>query len=190
LAQVAGFMVERVDGLEKFAGVTGVGSLCLLGTFLVLDSIAPTLFPTVELYSKTSTWSVVVAVPVFSIAYLLGALAASAGETVVRGLAGPPLLEEFADLTRIVTSDAEKSPLVQRYLHLQQQRSVLAGGAVGLLSLVPGALAEIRNLPDLTEAIAAAAAGTTILACLAFWSAGAKGRQAHVLVSPPTKSAN
>jgi hypothetical protein len=53
-------LVERNADMRVF----GVGALCILGVFLLLDGRAAHLFPTFEQYAKTSTWTVVAAIPV------------------------------------------------------------------------------------------------------------------------------
>ncbi len=62
------------QNVEGFAGVAGVGALALLGIFLILDGQVPELFPTIEFYAKTATWSIVAAIPVLSITFVLGHL--------------------------------------------------------------------------------------------------------------------
>src|SRR5690242_15419631 len=106
-------MAGSTDSLGTFAGAAGVGALCILGVFLLLDCRAPTLFPTVEEYAKTATWSAVAAVPVLAIAYVIGLVLITASCFAVRGSFGPSLLEEAADTARVSNVSAKDSVLAQ-----------------------------------------------------------------------------
>jgi hypothetical protein len=171
------------DSLGTFAGATGVGALCILGVFLLLDGRAPALFPTLEEYAKTATWGVVAAVPVLAIAYVIGLVLITASCFAVRGSFGPSLLDEATDTARVSSVSAKDSVLAQEYIRLKQERDVLGGAALALLVLAIGALSETKNLGHLKLIIGAAAAGALIAAIALFFSAGMKGRQAHTFSS-------
>lgn len=64
-----------IESAGAFAGAAGVGALCFLGIFLLLDGLSPGVFPTVEFYARTATWGIVAAVPVLAITYVVGLLA-------------------------------------------------------------------------------------------------------------------
>src|ERR1039458_3000987 len=85
------------DSLSTFAGPAGVGALCLLGVFLFLDGRAPSLFPTFEQYAKTSSWSVVAAVPVLAVSYVLGLSIMIASVGVLTRTWGPSHNSEAVD---------------------------------------------------------------------------------------------
>jgi hypothetical protein len=171
------------DSLGTFAGATGVGALCILGVFLLLDGCAPTLFPTFEEYAKTATWGVVAAVPVLAIAYVIGLVLITASCFAVRGSFGPSLLDEATDTARVSHVSAKDSVLAQEYIRLKQERDVLGGAALALIVLAIGALSETKNLGHLKLVIGVAAAGALIAALALFFSAGMKSRQAHTFGS-------
>jgi hypothetical protein len=182
-------MAGVADSLGTFAGAAGVGALCILGVFLLLDGRAPTLFPTVEEYAKTATWGVVAAVPVLAIAYVIGLVLITASCFAVRGVFGPSLLEEAADTARVSNVSAKDSVLAQEYTRLKQERDVLGGASLALLVLAIGALSETKNLDHLKLVIGVAAAGAIIAAVALLFSAGMKGRQAHTFASFDAPSA-
>jgi hypothetical protein len=171
------------DSLGTFAGGTGVGSLCILGVFLLLDGRAPTLLPTFEEYAKTATWGVVAAIPVLAIAYVIGLVLITASCFAVRVSFGPSLLDEAADTARVSYVAAKDSVLAQEYIRLRQERDVLGGAALALLVLAIGALSETNNLAHLKLVIGVASVGALIAAMALFFSAGMKGRQAHTFAS-------
>lgn len=58
--------------INDFASITGIGALCLLGIFLIIDGREKKLFPTIEFYANTKTWALVAVIPVFAISYVMG----------------------------------------------------------------------------------------------------------------------
>ena len=185
-------MSSSGDALASFAGPAGVGALCLLGAFLFLDGRAPGLFPTFEQYAKTSSWSVVAAVPVLAVSFVLGLSLMVASERVLTSLWGPPLTSQAADLAQLTVS-VKESPAAQVYVESIRNRAVLAGGAVALLILALGALSEMGNLPHLRGVIAAAALATVVVAVAAGYLTIREGHKAHeialaVAAMPPKPS--
>lgn len=174
-------MPNTSEALGSFAGATGVGALCLLATFLLIDGRAPNLFPTVEVYAKTATWGIVAAVPVLAISYIAGLLVISGAECAVSRSFGPRAETEFADLARVSKIPAKDSVAVQQFAQLRQDRAILAGSAVALVFLSFGALSEIRNLPGLKAVILCSALATVLVAAATFYAAAQKGISAHQL---------
>ena len=140
-------MAGPTDSIGAFAGATGVGALCILGVFLLLDGRAPALFPTVETYAKTATWGVVVAIPVLAIAYVIGLTLITASSFAIRGTFGPSLLDEAADAARVSSIKEKESVLAKEYLQFKQERDVLGGAALALIVLAAGAWSDSINLP-------------------------------------------
>jgi hypothetical protein len=171
------------ESLSTVAGPAGVGSLCILGVFLVLDGVQPDVFPTVEEYAKTTTWGVIAAVPVLVIAYVLGLFFNSIATLAVQVAFGVSAAEETSDIVRVGCIPAEKSPAVQHFLQLRQDRAVLAGSSFVFIILSVGAFSEIANLPDVRSSIIVLASGSLFLAALLFWLSGAKTRESHDLAT-------
>jgi hypothetical protein len=167
------------DALSTFAGPSGVGALCLLAVFLFLDGRAPELFPTFELYAKTSTWSVVAAVPVVAISYVLGLSVMIASEQVIANVAKQSESERTS-MARMVSAGPGKDSLAaQLYVDALRNRAVLAGGAMALALLGLGALSEVRNLPNLRAVIVVAALGAVMFSMLAAYLAVREGERAN-----------
>lgn len=169
------------DSLTTVAGPTGVGALCMLGVFLILDGRAPSLFPTVEEYAKSATWGVVAAVPILVMAYVLGLFLTSAAVIAVHAFVGPGADAEAVDLARIAVLSAEKSAAVQYYVQLRQDRAAIAGCSIAFIVLGAGALCELANLPHIKGSVVALAAGSLALAGVLFWLAANKTAEAHYL---------
>ena len=169
------------DAFSTVAGPAGVGALCMLGVFLILDGRSPHIFPTVEEYAKTTTWGVIAAVPILVIAYVFGLFVNSIGVLAVQTAFGVNTAMETVDIVRIGAFPTEKVPAVQYFLQLRQDRAVLAGSSIALIILCAGALSEISNLPNVRSSIIVLALGSLLLGALLFWLAGQKTRESHQL---------
>ncbi len=172
-------MVFPWQTIEGFAGASGVGSLCFLGIFLFLDGRVPSLYPTVEFFAKSTTWSIVAAIPVLAIIYVIGMLAVNVGELVVDRIPRSQSDYEIADL--VIVGKHDKAAVTQQYLKLRQEKEVLSGSFIALVLLAIGALSEISNLPFLRVVIVIAAIGSFIVALGFLWLAVSKGSEAHFL---------
>ena len=71
------------QNIQGFSGATAVGSIVFVDWALITNAFANNLFPVINLYSQSPTWAIVTAVPVLSLAYLLGLLCIGAGETLM-----------------------------------------------------------------------------------------------------------
>ena len=171
------------ESITTIAGPAGVGALCFLGIFLFLDGRAPTLFPTVEVYAKTATWGIVVAIPVLVMAYVIGALVSACGVLAIQSFAGPTFAQEVTELSQLAALAGEKSVAVDAYTMLIRDRSVFVGCAGACMILCAGALSEIRNLPHLRPSIITMAIAVLVFGCLLFWLAIRKGAEAHILAT-------
>lgn len=170
------------DSIAIVAGPAGAGALCMLGIFLTLDGRAPNLFPTVETYAKTATWGVVAAVPILLIAYVLGIFLSSIGVLAIQTVFGPGTTAEMTDMVRLNNLPAH-SIVLQHYLQLRQERSVLAGSAISLVSLCVGAVSETANLMHIKGEVMILAVMCLLFGVLLLWLASAKTLEAHQLAA-------
>lgn len=154
-------MAAPLDGLQNFAGATGVGALCLLGVFLALDGFHSAVFPTVEFYAKTATWSIVAAVPVLAITYVLGILLIGVAHFLWGLVPGLPVPTP-TDLAAM--AGTKDSPAVEAYQQLVQQYEVLSGSGLALLVVAIGAWSERHNLSSIAPVVTWAAGLTVLLA--------------------------
>ncbi|MCU0633823.1 MAG: hypothetical protein MUE41_03020 [Gemmatimonadaceae bacterium] len=170
------------ESAGAFAGAAGVGALCVLGVFLLLDGRAPGVFPTVEFYARTATWGIVAAVPVLAITYVVGLLAITGTVGLLELALGPSIGSGALDAAAFAAVDTD-SPIGQVYLQLRQEQGILGGSAVGMLVIATGAFAERRNLPDVRAAVSLAATLAVIASALCVAGAVVKGKEAHALAT-------
>jgi len=185
--------MAATESLSAFAGPTGVGALCFLGVFLFLDGRAPSLFPAVEAYAKTSTWSVIAAVPVLAMAYLTGLVLISGASAGVRVSFGPSVEQEAKDTLVVSSKPAKESVLAQRYIQFLQERDCLAGAAFSLVVLAAGLLSEKRTLAEanaIESWLVITAAAIAVLASVALYAAaGVRAREAHTFAAVSERAA-
>jgi hypothetical protein len=117
------------QSIQGFSGATAVGSLVFVDWVLITNAFADNLFPVINLYSQSPTWAIVTAIPVLSLAYLLGLLCIGAGEAllVVFRLIPASSLDE-GQMACSELSDF----IAARYQQLRQDAEVLAGSALAL----------------------------------------------------------
>ena len=66
-------MASSKPAIEELSGFLGVGSLQILGVFLILDGTLGFLV-FLETYAKTSTWGILVTAPLLVVSYVFGPL--------------------------------------------------------------------------------------------------------------------
>lgn len=124
------------QSLQDFSGATAVGALTLVGLTLIANAFAPNLFPAIDIYSRTATWAIVVALPLLALCYLLGLLSTGAAEVALvwfRLLDANTLIED----TISVSTNGEF--VAGRFQQLRQEAELLAGSAIALALLAFGA---------------------------------------------------
>lgn len=167
-----------IESASAFAGATGVGALCFLAVFLILDGRDPGVFPTVEFYAKTTTWGIVVAVPVAAMAYVAGLLAIAVSSKLLEQMAHTTIGRSADDVVALVQLNKD-SPVAQQYLQLHQEQGILAGSAIALLLLTIGALSERQNLANIGNATLWAGSLAFVAALLCYYVAFTKASDAH-----------
>jgi hypothetical protein len=177
------------DSLSTIAGPAGVGAICILGVFLLLDGRSPNIFPTVEGYAKSTTWGVIAAIPVLVMAYVIGLFLNSMAVLAVQTVFQVSTTAELVDMVCMGSTSVDKSPAVQYFLQLRQDRAVLAGSSSAFIALSAGAFSEISNLQHIRSGVIFLASGTLLLAALLFWLAGAKTLESHQLAVTATPDA-
>jgi hypothetical protein len=132
------------SSLESLTGQLSVGSLCLLGLFLLFDGLTP-VYEVVEGYGSSTAWSILAAFPTLVIAYVLGLLAVSAAEILLSPIAALHAPADQADFVDIALLDNEA--IFQRYAELVRHQRLLEGGSLGFVVLAVGALSEVFHVP-------------------------------------------
>ena len=169
-----------IESASSFAGAAGVGALCFLAVFLILDGREPGVFPTVEFYSKTATWGIVAAVPVAAMAYVAGLLAIAVSSGLLEQVAHTTIGRSAVDVVALAQISKD-SPVAQQYLQLRQEQGILAGSAIAMLLLTLGVLSERRNLPNIGKATLWAVSLAFVAGILCFYVAFSKARDAHTI---------
>lgn len=126
-------MPTLLQGIQGFAGASGVGILCLSALFLG-GSVFATNLPTVaEIVASSTTWSGIVTVPILVVAYVVGLLAIALIESQMRV---HPI--ELGSLQGVAA---------QRYSQLEQEAEILSGSFVGFILLGAAAFLNILTFP-------------------------------------------
>jgi hypothetical protein len=122
------------QGIQGFSGAIAVGGLALTSLLLLAGVFATNLFLAIEVVSRSTAWAIVVALPIASLAYVVGLLTNAAAEAIfVRfgWLQRNTLIDELIQIR-------EKGEfLIGRFLQLRQEGEILAGGslALGILAM-------------------------------------------------------
>lgn len=124
------------QSIQEFSGATAVGALVLVDLALIANAFADNLFPVIDIYSRTSTWAIVVAIPLLSLTYLLGLLCTGAAELALIRLR---LVDANALSEDIIAVTARGEFVAGRFQQLRQEAELLAGGAIALALLAVGA---------------------------------------------------
>jgi hypothetical protein len=124
------------QNIQGFSGAAAIGAIVLVDLALISNAFADNLFPVIEIYSQTPTWAIVVAVPLLSLAYLVGLLAIGAGDALIRLLRPARTNVLIADDIALA---AASDSIVGRYQQLRQEAELLAGSTIAFALLAVGA---------------------------------------------------
>jgi hypothetical protein len=173
--------------INDFASVTGIGALCLLGIFLIVDGRQPKLFPTIEFYAQTKTWALVAVIPVFAIAYVVGLFSVVIMEPIGNLLFGQLSsdVSEFENLS--IISFLESELLSQEFTRLMKETRLLYGSAFAFILIGIGGFSEIRNLPRLKKIIIIASISAVVVSGAAMFAGTQKRIKSTTLVISAVK---
>ena len=135
----AGAMSPDKATLEDLTGYLGIGALELLGFFFVLDGASGFLV-FLETYAKTTSWAILVTVPILVVSYILGLISSLIVESAVRL---KPILTP--DLFARVTASKNET-LIRRFAEVERHTRLLNGCLVAFVLLAAGSLAEVRMM--------------------------------------------
>ncbi len=124
--------------LENITGFLGVGTLEILGIFFILDGTSGFLL-FVESYSNTSTWAILVTVPLLVVAYVFGLLTSIGTELLSNRVFPNKITPDL--FASVVSIDNEL--LSAKFVEYERQSQLLYGCAFAFLLLGIGSLAEV-----------------------------------------------
>lgn len=124
------------QSLQGFSGATAVGALTFIGLVLIANAFAPNLFPAIDFYARTSTWAIVVAIPVLSLAYLLGLVSIGIAEAALIWFS---LLDENLLVNDPIKVSSCGEFVASKFHQLRQEAEILAGSSISLVLLSFGA---------------------------------------------------
>lgn len=153
------------QSIQGFSGATAVGSLVFVDWALITNAFADNLFPVINLYSQSPTWAIVTAVPVLSLAYLLGLLCIGAGEAFMIFCKFVPA--SSLDEGQTACSDSS-SFVAARYQQLRQDAEILAGSALALGLLAVGASLHAWRIEGWRRLLISVAVCATLVAVGSF----------------------
>jgi hypothetical protein len=126
--------------LEDLSGLLGIGSLHILGIFFILDGNF-NFFLFLEDYGQTSTWAILVAIPLLVIAYILGVLSTVLSSRIVSLIFDK---EEQRKKLFATVATLNNEMLSSRYKDMERNRSLLNSCALALFVLALGSLSEVH----------------------------------------------
>lgn len=152
---------------DDVLGYLGVGSLQILGLFLILDGLFNFL-AFVENYAKTVAWALFVSVPLIVVSYVLGLISAKIAEIFYYRSAGS---REVREATFLSAAASGNDIVFDSYAQTERHRALLLGSAAACITLGVGALAEIRMMQGF-EYVALIGAGLAFFGAFFFpWMA-------------------
>ena len=128
-------MYPSKPGVEEVSGYLGVGSLQLLGAFLIADGLTG-FYLLLAHYAKEPAFAILFAVPLLVISYVLGLFSCIAVELAVKRFASPLLNSKL--FAAVVRSNRES--LLARFLESERHSRLLYGCTLAFLLLGVGSL--------------------------------------------------
>jgi hypothetical protein len=148
--------------IEAITGRLGVGAIAFLACFLVADGQQVGVFELVELYGKTSSFGIVIALPTAVVTYVLGAITMGLADLIykpIKSLAPVPAYRVRAVSVR------GGELLQQQFVEQLRNFELLKGASMAFLLLAIGCAAEHQNMPSMAI-VGGATLGAVALAML------------------------
>lgn len=126
-------MPTLLQGIQGFAGASGVGILCLSALFFGGSVFATNLPTLADFVASSKTWSGIVTVPILVVAYVVGLLAIALIESRMR--------------VRPIELGSLQGVAAQRFSQLEQEAEILSGSFVGFILLGAAAFLNVWSFP-------------------------------------------
>jgi hypothetical protein len=133
-------MPTLFQGIQGFAGASGVGIVCLIGLVLTVSVFADNLPKVATLLLVSSSWSAVATLPLLVVAYVIGLLAIA-------------LVDRGTPLTSTGVCALRSGAIAARYGQLVQEAEILSGSVIAFALLGAAALLNTMALPGWTRTL-------------------------------------
>ena len=165
-------MPSLLQGIQGFAGASGVGVMCLTALFFGASVFATNLPALADFVAAMTTWSGLVTIPILVVAYVVGVLAIA----VVEGVTSEAIVE----------LDALEGLGAQRDSQLEQEAEILSGSVIGFLLLAAAAFLNAWAYPGWARTLMICGAASFVTAVGAWRVSRAKHQSAARLTAKST----
>ena len=128
--------------LEDVTGAMGVGSLYVLGIFFVLDGCYGFLGFTEE-YAQTVTWTIVAAIPIAFVTYLLGLISITTSEIL---FSLNRKHREALNVIQDIFVSTTNNFLIGEFIAYNRRQKLLKGSTPAFVVLAFGSWSEVRMM--------------------------------------------
>jgi hypothetical protein len=160
-------MPSIFQGIQGFAGASGVGVMCLAAFFWGSSVFATNLPLVADLVAASATWSGVVTIPLLVVAYVVGLLAIAVVDRVTN--------------TGDVDLGALQGLSAQRFSLLTQEAEILSGSVISFVLLGAAGFLNILAYPGWTRTLLGCGTICLGVARFAFVVSRAKHQSAQAL---------
>ena len=156
-------MIPNQQNIESLTGLLAVGSLGILGIFLIVDG-QTNVFLIFEEYGKSTSWGIFAAVPMLVLSYLLGLFLSQIAEILFTKIAQLNSANEEQQFIKIVRFGNEH--VINRYSELTRQKRLLESASIAFLLLSLGALSEVKQMQGWELVAYGSSAGALVIAVI------------------------
>ena len=146
-------MIPSQHNIESLTGLMAVGSLGVLGIFLIFEE-----------YGKSTSWGLFAAVPMLILSYLLGLFLSQIAEILFTKVAQLNSVNEEHQFISIVQFGNEH--IINRYSELTRQKKLLESSSIAFLLLSLGALSEVKQMQGWEIVAYGGSVGALVVAAL------------------------
>ncbi len=137
--------------IQGFAGATGIGAICILGFYLIIDGSNSKIYHYLNTYAKTPSWTLLASIPSLAIAYIVGLYAIFLSSSISSFAFGTPDIDQVERI--MIVSQTKNDLLLKHLFSLDQKAELLNGSSLAFLLIGIGSFFKIKNLPNLKTVI-------------------------------------
>ncbi len=129
--------------VEKITGRLGVGAICFLALFLVVDGMQIGVFHLVETYGKSVTFGIIIALPTAVVTYILGVFCVGTADLILSRFNA---FREPEPASILALSQSGGDLLQQSYSENLRNFELLKGSSIAFVFLAVGVLLDVPNM--------------------------------------------